>query len=180
MSDGETDTGSEEYRARRAQHKFLQAAAPTLHTMPFFQMSPSQQAYLTKKCHSGGEGDLPVVVCFLDSDSWCLVTTRRVHWSCDGDYHSLLYKDIRQVGWSAGPKAARKRTYVDQIDMWIETDEGKVRTKNASPWFFIFEKSGTRHELKLEIGSPQAAIWDAIDMLIRLEQIHPRVEQDRV
>ena len=169
-----TETGSEQYRVRRAQHKFLQAGAPTRHTMPFNQLSPSQQTYLIKKCRLASGDELPVVVCFLDQDNWCLVTTRRVHWATKGAYQSLFYRDIKQVGWSAGPTAARRRTYVDQIDLWMHTEEGKVRTKTGSPWFFIFEKSGVRHELRLEMGNPLTAIWDCIDMLIRLEQIHPR------
>jgi len=172
-----TDTGSEEYRSRRATHKFLQACSPTSHTMPFFQLSPRQQTYLTQKCKSR-DADLPVVVCFLDEDNWCLLTTRLVHWCSGGIYHSLPYCELKQVGWSAGPGAAKKRTYVDQIDMWMETDEGRVRTKEASPWFFIFEKQGKRHELRLEVGAPQTAMWDAIEMLIRLEQIHPRQEAE--
>lgn len=173
------ETGSEEYRCRRATHKFLQAGHPTACTMPFSHLAPGVQTYLTKRCHSA-EPDLPVVACFLDNDNWCLLTTRLVHWSRDGAYHALPYGEIKQVGWSAGPGAAKKRTYVDQIDMWIETDEGRVRTKNASPWFFIFEKKGQRHELQLEVGSALTGIWDAIEMLIRLEQIHPRAEAQKV
>ena len=171
-----TETGSEEYRARRATHKFLQQSAQTSHTMVFSQLPPKVQAYLTKKCHSAEE-DLPVVVCFHDNDNWCLVTTRRVHWCSDAQYRSLNYGQIKQVGWSAGPTAAKRRTYVGQIDLWIHTEDGKVRTKEASPWFFIFDDQGIRHELRLEVGSPQTAIWDAIELLIRLENIHPRAEE---
>lgn len=170
-----TETGSEEYRARRATHKFLQSGMPTGHTMIFSELPPKHQSYLTKKCHADSEHDLPVVVCFLDPDNWCLVTTRRVHWSCEGNYHNRLYSQIKQVGWSAGP--GKKRTYVGQIDLWINTEEGKARTKTDSPWFFIFDTKETRHELRLEVGSAQTAIWDAIEMLIRLEQIHPRQKE---
>jgi hypothetical protein len=168
-----TETGSEEYRARRATHKFLQQGAPTARTMVFAHLPPKAQAYLTKKCRSHEE-DLPVVVCFHDDDDWCLVTTRRVHWCADGEYQCLPYSEIKQVGWSAGPNVGKKRTYIGQIDLWVETDDGRVRTKAASPWFFIFDTKGVRHEVRLEVGSPLTAIWDAIDLLIRLEQIHPR------
>jgi hypothetical protein len=170
-----TETGSEEYRARRATHKFLQQGMPTKQTMTFAELPPRVQKDLTRKCHSGPEEDLPVVACYLDGDNWCLVTTRRVHWSCDGQYNNRRYSEIKQVGWSAGP--GKKRTYVGQIDLWIQTEEGKARTKSDSPWFFIFDKDEVRHELRLETGSAQTAIWDAIVMLIRLEQIHPRREE---
>jgi hypothetical protein len=170
------ETGSEQYRARRAQHKFLQAGAPTRHTMPFNQLSAPQQTMLVKRCRLASGQELPIAVCYLDQDSWCLITTRRVHWSTRGLYKSLLYSEIKQVGWSAGPTAARRRTHADQIDLWMHTEEGKISTKTGSPWFFIFEKSGVRHELRLEVGNPLTAMWDCIDMLIRLEQIHPRQE----
>jgi hypothetical protein len=172
-----TETGSEEYRARRASHKFLQQGPPTKHTMIFSLLPPKVQSYLTKKCRAGSEEDLPVVVCFLDNDNWCLVTTRRVHWTSEGVYQSLLYSQIKQVGWSAGPHSGKRRTYAGQIDMWIHTEEGRELTKTASPWFFIFDSKEVRHELMLEVGRPQTAIWDAIEMLIRLEQIHPRKEE---
>jgi hypothetical protein len=173
-----TETGSEEYRARRATHKFLQQGMPTKHTMIFSELPVGAQTFLTRKCHSGPEEDLPVVVCYLDNDNWCLVTTRRVHWSSEGTYLNRKYSEIKQVGWSAGP--GKKRTYVGQIDLWIQTDDGKARTKTDSPWFFIFDTNEVRHELRLEVGSAQTAIWDAIDMLIRLEQIHPRQEKSPV
>ena len=166
--------GSEEYRVGRAQHKFLKQTSPTSRTMLFSQLPSKSQQYLTQKCHSVIQEDLPVVVCYLDQDNWCLVTTRMVHWSRDGQYRNISYADIKQVGWSAGPHAAKRRTYVDQVDLWIDTEDGKKRTKEVSPWFFISDKKGARHELRLEIGNAQTAIWDAIDMLIRLEQIHPR------
>lgn len=81
---------------------------------------------------------------------------------------------IKGLGWSSGPDGESKRESAATIDQWIETDDGMKMTKHVSPWLFLLDSDGNRHEVLLEPGTPLIAIWDSISLMIRLEEIHPR------
>ena len=159
------ETGSDEYKAYRCEKKFESWGAKPFRNLNFdFQEPILSQSSLA-------EGEIPVFG-WLAPLGWILVTTRRVIWKSDDVVTPLRYAEIKNMGLSAGPNAARSDP--SAIDMfWTNENGEKIGTKGRSPWFFLFDVHGIRHEIYLQTYDV-IEIWNKILFLHALEKSYPR------
>ncbi len=151
------ETGSDEYRVYRCEKKFWNESDQLKYFKNFDE--EVQEAILSQVALQPGE--IPIVAQF-DTRNWVLVTTRRVIWKAGEMLNVLGYAQIRTMGWSAGPKAAETRLDPSQVELkWFNDDNEIENTKGRSPWFFIFDSFGNRHELLMRPGD-LIEIWNVI------------------
>ncbi len=168
-------TVSDAYRAQRLRHKFKKEGGDRDRTRLFENFTSSIRSFMTDEAQLQ-LAEIPVLGYFLDNQTWLLLTTRRVIWARPGHKMQLKYTEIKTLGWSSGPPGAATREGPDQADEWIDTENGRQRTKVASPWLFIMDCSGTRHEALLDPYEPLLSIWNCILLMRRLEEAHPRAD----
>lgn len=161
------ESGSDEYRVYRCEKKNW----TEYDQMKYFKNFDEkvQKEMLSQSTLQPSE--IPVLALF-ESKNWVLVTTRRVIWKAGETLNDLGYAQIRTMGWSAGPKAAETRLDSSQVELkWINDDNEIESTKGRSPWFFIFDSFGNRHELLMRPGD-LIEIWNVIIFLRRLDQVY--------
>lgn len=162
-------TGSDEYKAYRCEKKFECYYGGA---RPFRLLKQEVQEPILMQA-SLSEGEIPVYGQPAPL-GWILVTTRRVIWKENESVNSLAFAEMRRAGWSAGPKAVGSRVDPSAVDMhWINENGEKVLTKLSSPWLFLCDVHGTRHELYLQ-PNELPAVMDRILYLRNLERSYPR------
>lgn len=161
------ETGSDEYRAFRCEKKSMQETDQFKFFKNFDEVV--QGAILSQLVLQPGE--IPVVAQF-ETKNWVLVTSMRVIWKAGETLNDLGYAQIRTMGWSAGPKAAKTRRDPSEVELkWINDDNEIENTKGRSPWFFIFDSFGNRHELFMHPGE-LIEIWNVILFLRGLDRVY--------
>jgi hypothetical protein len=86
------------------------------------------------------QDELPVVLSARDASTWCLLTTRRLMWSHEGEQHALLYEKIEAPSlnlqeWTRRLQApsAEWRTIEDVADRM------EVADKKGNAWTVVME-----------------------------------------
>lgn len=160
------ETGSDEYKAYRFEKKFESWGG-----VPFRDLNEEVQKPILAQS-SLADGEIPVFGGTAPL-GWILVTTRRVIWKADAVVTALPLAEIRNMGWSAGPKASETRLDPSVVEMhWIDENNEKTLTKGRSPWFFLFDVQGIRHEIYLQ-PCDVVDIWNKILFLRGLEKSYP-------
>lgn len=162
------ETGSDEYKAYRCEKKYESCYGEA---KPFRSLKPEVQEPILFLA-ALVEGEIPVFG-WSAPLGWILVTSRRVVWKSDSEVTSLGYSEIKNMGWSAGPKAAESRVDPSAVDwFWMDENDEKIGTKGRSPWLFIFDVHGIRHEIYLQTYDV-IEIWNRILFLRGLEKSYP-------
>jgi hypothetical protein len=172
--DAEAPTGSQKYFARRMAHKFLQYQTSERTNLLEAFPEPTREFLLAHAALP--EGEVAVFGYFQDEETWLVASSRRVTWSRLGQQHSLMYPEVVRLGWSAGPEGAATRKDPRDVDMEFETPSGMQSTKH-SPWLFIYDVHGNRHELLLENGGSVITIWNSLNFAKSIYERHCKERQ---
>lgn len=166
----EEKTGSDGYRARRLRHKFKSwGYAPLLHWWE--DLTPTPRDFLDEQVPLQ-PGEIRIVAYFADHYNWLLISSRGVFWP-SADIKCLSYSDIKTVGCSNGPAYAATRKNFDQPDIYVETKSSKQLTRLVSPWLFLADVTGIRHEILLDADVVEI-VWNLILHMLRIERAYPR------
>jgi len=153
---------SETSKASRLKHKF---GSDSQLTKVFENFDQATQTFFLAQVKLES-GELPILGFYSEPSRWFFATTRRIVWSIPTeDIHELRHQEIEEMGWSSGPPGLASREKSSRPDYLIYTDEGEKRCKTASPWLYVLDSSGERHEVFLEPGSPLCAVWNSIKLL---------------
>ena len=130
---------SDETRIQRLTTVYRNKASGTSQTGAWSDLTPATQALAGELPLQPGES--PVLLSARDSATWCLLTTRRLLWSFNGDKQSLTYEEIETPAlnlqeWSKRLQAPSEvwRTIEDVADRMEVTDQkGKMWTVVMEP-----------------------------------------------
>jgi hypothetical protein len=145
----EAKTGSDEYKARRMRHNFEKSKYQSQSLRLWENLAESDRIHLDKQVPLEPM-EIPVLAYVRDDGTWMVTTTRRVLWSSLSLRGQLRCSQIKTLGWSQGPRFGEERKDPEEIDMWIQTPEGKQLAKLAASWIFICDTTGKRHEVLIE------------------------------
>jgi hypothetical protein len=161
-------TGSDAYKARRLKKHFLKYG-DYYSSRLFESLAPEVQDYFLAKAQLP-DSELVVFGFYEDKESWIFATTRRIFWSRPGFHHQLKYGQIKSIGQSEYRKLAQQ----PEDSMSVEERSRRIREiKGDSPWLYFIHDNDNFSEALVPPGEPLFAIWNTIQFMIRLDNIHP-------
>lgn len=156
-------TGSDAYRVFRLERDILKHG--DAYSEWFFEKLGTGVQQFLLSAVTLDDQELPAYAFFESEETWLFTTSRRVAWSRPGFKHQLRYGQILATGLSE----------IDRIQAKDYESRSKEisRIKGHSPWFFLEDKSGVRHDSLLPSGAPLFAVWNSIRFMQKLDRIHP-------
>jgi hypothetical protein len=157
--------GTDEHRVTRAALKFA-GCGETEKTRLFSHFDAKVQEQLLEQMELES-GELPCFAHFENGAHWLVATSRRFIWRRDITKTAMHYTEMKSFGSSTGPDAPTQRKSIENADLRMNVDGEWVLTKLRTPWFFIYDFSGIRHEILVEpIGL--LSIWNGLLSMVRL------------
>lgn len=156
-------TGSDAYRVFRMKRDILKHG--DAYSEWFFEKLGTGVQQLLLNAVALDDQELPAYAFFESEETWLLTTSRRVAWSRPGYKHQLRYGQIGNAGLSE----------IVRIQKGDPESKSKeiCRIKGSSPWFFLEDEHGVRHDALLPPGAPLLAVWNSIRFMQRLDLKHP-------
>lgn len=137
-----TETQEESLLANRLLWVFQQRGAPGLHTMPLEGLANENRLDLLGQLDLDSE-ELPVIVCFLGTDSWTVQTTRRLIWRDRDGPHEVWNSQIVDATFD--------------LDA-LSTAGSKSELRNL----LVRTRSGDTFSIRLEAGQPFSGFWNVV------------------